>query len=267
MRILVFGLVLANLGLLAWTHWIAPPPAVAPPYDGPGMTLLRELDPNTPALAIEMPDVAVVPPGAANAVVAELSAPDILAAESAPDPLVESEGDSAATLPADAATALPVDTAAAPSLAACVAVGPFIDPDITADAAATLAAAGLEPAPTQSEEEVWDGYWVYVEQIESRAAANEILDTLADNGIEDAYMIPNSDSGILISIGVFSRIERASTVTRQVGGLGIEPTITERTRLADTTWFEVVVDSDSTDLPGLLQTPGQISRLSLRACR
>lgn len=258
MRILVLSLVLANLGILAWSHWIAPPPAVAAPYDGPGMTLLRELEGE---LEREAPELAVAAP--------ELAAEAPVTTTS--DPVAESiePGLPVAVAGSDIAAAQAVESAATGerTVADCLAVGPFTDPDIAAEAAATLAAAGLELTPRLSEEEVWDGYWVYVEQIDSRVAANEILADLSDNGIEDAYMIPNSDSGILVSLGVFSRIERAGAVIEQVGRLGIEPTLTERTRTAETTWFEFAPNDATSDVLGLLRTPGQISRLEQRACR
>ncbi len=222
MRILILCLVLANLGFLAWVSWVAPAPEPPPHYEGPGITLLRELERDAAILADDVP------------------ADDVLADDTG--------------------------AAGAPRAAACVAIGPFIAADALDAAVARFAAAGFEPLPVASEDEVWDGYWVYIEQIGTRAAADEILTGLASGGIEDAYTIPNSDRGILISLGVFSEISRAGAQAARVGELGYEATISERTRTAETTWLELAADGE-TDLLGLLREPGRISRLEQRDCQ
>ena len=214
MRNLLLLLLLVNLGVLAWFSWIEPESVAGARYDGPGITLLRELD--------------------ANAAI-------ITASQSAP-------------------------AAAEPQVQRCLAIGPFTD-FVDADSAlASLIAAGFAPNQSVVEEEVWDGYWVYISGIPSRDVAQEILTVLSENGVEDAYFIPNTDSGVLISLGVFSNVSRAGSQAERVGRLGYEATIADRTRIAETRWLEVTLSGEDSLVLELLQSPGRISRLEQRSC-
>ncbi|MDX1562196.1 MAG: hypothetical protein R3305_04685 [Gammaproteobacteria bacterium] len=217
MRNLFLALVLANLGFIAWALWFAPPQPVATRYDGPSITLMREID----------ADIPIVP----------------------------------------AAVTAPAQPEPSDAVASCIAIGPFNDPAETSTAIATLVAAGFAPAETVATDEVWDGYWVYVERIESMAAANQMLATLSDNGIDDAYVIPQSDSGILISLGVFSEISRAGARGERVSELGFDVTIAERVRSAESTWLEVPLTAGQTVDLEILQPAGRISRLEQRSCQ
>jgi hypothetical protein len=246
LRILILLLMTANLGFWAWANWIRAAPAPATRYDGPGIALLRELPADSPLRAS--------PPQAAT-VTAE---PAPAAAASAPVPAVAD--------PAAAAGAAPAGTiAAVPTNLRCVAIGPFAQADVAAAAEATLAAAGIVANRFVGEDEIWDGYWVYIERIESREQAREMLAAITTAGMADAYMIPDSDSGILISLGVFSEITRAFAQAEQVDALDFEATIADRMRTAETTWLQMQV-ADGTDVLGLLRRPGQISRLEQQNC-
>jgi hypothetical protein len=211
LRSAFFFLLLVNCGFWAWVHWVIPAPRIEPLYDGPGMTLLREVDRGPPVAA-------------------------------------------------------PVEPSVAPTGAPCTAIGPFVeaaDADAAADA---LRGAGYEPARSSRVEEIRDGFWVYIGDIDSEETARAILDELTRNGVEDAYMIPDSERGILISLGVYSRITRAGIEADRVSQLGFEATIADRMRVAQTIWLEVTVVSDGVDPLALLQQPGRINRLEQRAC-
>ena len=221
MRNLVLLLVLINLGVLAWLSWVVPAPEQATTYAGPGITLLRELDPDAPILTASRPQ----------------------------DP------------PPEAARGLPAQD---PD---CVAIGPFADAAQADAALATVNDAGFVASLRVDQEEIWEGYWVYVGGLPSTERANAVLAELAANGIADAYVIPNSDSGILISLGVFSDITRAGTQAERAGRFGLAATIAERTRAVETHWLELRLSGEESQALDLLQEPGRISRLEQRACR
>jgi hypothetical protein len=259
-RNLVLLLVLLNLGVLAWFSWIRPAPETLAPYDGPGITLLRELDPDSPIVVasqttrvpstgssefpLEDPPLDTPPPS--------LEATDLLA--------VSADGAAARDQPVE-----PAESAA--TSVRCVAVGPFAEAAQAEAAVATLNGGGIPATLRVEQQEIWEGYWVYVAGLPSIARANAALAELADNGIADAYVIPNSDSGILISLGVFSDISRAGTQAERAGRFGLAATITERIRTEETRWIELEMNGEESQALELLQEPGRISRLEQRECR
>lgn len=246
MRNLFLVLVLANLAFAAWHTWLAQPPRAVRATDGdlPGLTLVSELPEDFSSLeAVPDPPLPAAPP--ATAADSAESAPRAEAAEPLPAP--------------DSATA-------SAALQRCSSVGPFRDLAQAATAAANLRAAGHEPMQRVAEGDIWIGYWVYIEAIEAEADAEAILEKVRAEGITDSYVIPNSDSGNLVSLGVFSEISGVSRRRDQVRALGYEPKVVDRTRRATVYWVDVVLEPGETLDFDALQTPGRISRLEQRSC-
>jgi cell division septation protein DedD len=255
MRNLFLALVLANLAFAAWHSWFSEPPRPvhARDTDLPSITLVSELpedlvtsrstDVDAPSAAdVSTPDAAVAPsPASANA-----QSTDAAVAASADPGGDASAADSAATH--------------------CSSVGPFRELAQAATAAANLRAAGYQPTQRVAEGDIWIGYWVYIDAIPSEQQANEILAKVRDTGVTDSYVIPNSDSGNLVSLGVFSEISGVSRRRDEVRALGYEPKVVDRTRRATVYWVDVTLTSDQTFDFDSLQTPGRISRLEQRDC-
>ena len=76
----------------------------------------------------------------------------------------------------------------------------------------------------------------------------------------------NSDSGNLVSLGVFSEISGVSRRRDQVRALGFEPQVVDRTRRATVYWVDVMLAPEQTLDFDALQPPGRIIRLEQRAC-
>jgi cell division septation protein DedD len=148
----------------------------------------------------------------------------------------------------------------------CTSVGPFRELSQAATAAAALRAAGHQPVQRLAEGDIWIGYWVYVPAIATEREANEILAKMRSEGIADSYVIPNSDSGNLVSLGVFSEISGVSRRRVQVRALGFEPQVVDRTRRATVYWIDVSLGADQALDFDSLQTPGRIIRLEQRDC-
>lgn len=242
MRNVFLVLVLANLAFAAWHAWFADPPRAvhASDSDLPGLTLVSELPEdlsNLESVAVEQP------PAAGGASVGSPPRASEPAAAPAPSP----------------------DTASA-ALQRCSSVGPFRELAQAATAAANLRAAGHEPTQRVAEGDIWIGYWIYIEAIESQADAEAILAKVRAEGITDSYIIPNSDSGSLVSLGVFSEISGVSRRRDQVRALGYEPKVVDRTRRATVYWVDVVLEPGETLDFDALQTPGRIIRLEQRSC-
>jgi hypothetical protein len=250
MRNLFLALVLANLAFAAWHAWFAaPPPASRPaPRAAPGITLVSEL----PADAVEQVAARTVPPAATAAL------PAIPSSAAAVPPRDESV---LAVAPAPP----PTPDSAAQS-ARCVSVGPFRELSQAASAAASLRMAGYMPTQRVGEGDVWIGYWVYIQAIPTETEANAILERVRAQGVSDSYVIPNSDSGNLVSLGVFTEIGGVTRRREEMRALGFEPTVVDRTRRATVYWVDVLLAPDQTLDLETLQTPGRILRLEQRAC-
>jgi hypothetical protein len=127
-----------------------------------------------------------------------------------------------------------------------VRVGPFIEAGDAEVAGIILAEAGFDSLPVVGEQDVRDGFWVYVGQMDNMDTAGESLALIDEAGIDDAYIIQNSDNDILISLGVYSNLARANALADRIGELDLEATVTERTQLADVVWLEFDQRADQT---------------------
>jgi cell division septation protein DedD len=260
MRNLFLALVLANLAFAAWHTWFAQPRRPSQMFDPglPGITLVSEVPPDLRTARVVPNDgpapAAFVEAAALSAPVAEVSAAAAPVAGSVETAAVGTE------------SAAPPVVIAAAATVRCSSVGPFRDLSQAAAATASLRAAGYQPQQRITEGDIWIGYWVYIDAIPTVAAANEILATVRAEGISDSYVIPNSDSGNLVSLGVFSEISGVSRRRDEVRALGLEPQVVDRTRRANVYWVDVEVAAGQALDFDALQTPGRIARLEQRNC-
>lgn len=246
MRNLFLALVLANLAFAAWDNWLARPAAesrTAANRNAPTLTLVSELPPaqqsdTTPADG----------------------------ADGASPRLAAGAADSAQPDAASADAAAQASSATAGSGPRCVTVGPFKELSRAAAAAGQLRSSGLSPSQRVAEGDIWVGYWVYIKDIPTQKRADAILQNLRQHGITDAYVIPDTDSGNVVSLGVFSEIRRARRRREAVRALDYDVTVADRTRRGTVYWIDVrLADGRSLDLDKL-QPAGRIIRLEQRAC-
>jgi cell division septation protein DedD len=253
MRNLFLALVLANLSLAAWNAWFSSAQRVGRPADEglPTLTLVSEVpaDLRTSGVVVEPPPV---------------EQPASVAPADLPSPTIEQPG--LGEPPSEQPVVAAVEGGAAPAARSCTSVGPFRELSQAATAAAALRAAGHEPLQRVAEGDIWVGYWVYIPAIATEREATEILAKVRAEGITDSYVIPNSDSGDLVSLGVFSEISGVSRRRDQVRALGLEPEVVDRTRRATVYWIDISLGADQTLDFDSLQTPGRIIRLEQRAC-
>jgi len=228
MRNLFFALVLANLAFAAWTMWYAAPsPASSTPRET-GMTirLVGEADAGSAEGAAPPSAIAAADPRVADVSERDTTEPDASAADArGADP--------------GGTDARYVDTPNASDR--CVTIGPFPTEAGAEAAAAALDAAGFAPSSRSTEGEIWVGFWVHIAAIPTRAAANEMLAQLRENGLPDAYLIPGEEDGDIISLGVFNDMTRAGRLEQQVRRIGLEPVIAERSRPGIVRWLDVTV--------------------------
>lgn len=266
MRNLVLALVLANLAFAAWHLWFSQPPRAVHVADPgvPGITLVSELPPDLKALPSVDDSGASSGAGGEAQGGAPAGAPGG-AAEHVASAAPVGGAQAGATSPPSSSSDI-AGVAGAAAGAHCSSVGPFRELAQAATAAANLRAAGYQPTQRVAEGDIWIGYWVYIDAIASEAQANEILAKVRDAGVTDSYVIPNSDSGNLVSLGVFSEISGVSRRREQVRALGFDPKIVDRTRRATVYWVDIELTGDQALDFDSLQTPGRIIRLEQRKC-
>lgn len=150
----------------------------------------------------------------------------------------------------------------------CTTIGPFADLPQAAQAQASLRAAGFEPRQRVEEGELWVGYWVSVQGLPTRAAAEDALKTLSANAITDVYLMPGSDPANVLSLGVFSDYQRAQRRAQEVRALGLEARIDDRKRSGSVYWLDVDLPEPGRPIDSsIFETgPGKILRLEMRAC-
>ena len=142
----------------------------------------------------------------------------------------------------------------------CLRIGPF-----SREADADAVSRALEPRALrvrQSAEEgrVWAGYWVQVDDQETRAMAENARSALVSAGIKDAYVVAG-DTGFRVSLGLYRLRSSANRVVEQATGLGYETRVDDRFQAGTTYWVRVSLAGDRTLQPGEFQTDsGRILR-------
>jgi hypothetical protein len=181
----------------------------------------------------------------------------------------------AAPAPAHTSTpsplAPPTTTAAAATPTAshgCTSVGPFANLSEASQAQAALSAAGFSPRQRLEQGELWVGYWVSVQNLPNRDAAEEALQRLTEAGIADVYVMPGSDPANVLSLGVFTDFQRAQRRVEEARGLGLQPQIDDRKRAGSVYWIDAdLAEAGQAIDTSIFQTdPRKIMRLELRAC-
>jgi hypothetical protein len=268
MRNLFLVLLLANFAFAAWHAWFAQParPTHVADPSVPGITLVSELPDDVAAFSGAGSEAAIVPRQ-----IEQRRGADGDNGEQADDAVAGERADVAAPIENNSARS---EASASTSTvrsgivggSRCTSVGPFRELAQAATAAAALRTGGYQPTQRVSEGDIWIGYWVYIDAIPTVALANEILNKVRADGVADSYVIPNSDSGNLVSLGVFSEISGVSRRREQVRALGYEPKVVDRTRRATVYWVDVVLKGDQVLDFDALQTPGRIIRLEQRSC-
>jgi hypothetical protein len=150
----------------------------------------------------------------------------------------------------------------------CTSVGPFAELAEAAQAQAALRGAGFNPRQRVEQGELWVGYWVSVQNISTRADAEDAVATLKSNDIDDVYLMPGGDPSYTLSLGVFSDYQRAQRRADEVRAVGLEPKVEDRKRAGSVYWLDVDLPEPGRriDTSIFQSDPGKIMRLEMRAC-
>jgi hypothetical protein len=123
--------------------------------------------------------------------------------------------------------------------AACVSVGPFIDPAHADAANAQLERLGFASRRRVSQDEVRVGYWVRVPNLATPVDATNALATLQAAGLADAYVLAEGEPDNTVSVGVYSDARRAAEVSAIVQAAGFTPETSDRLRTLEVLWLDI----------------------------
>ena len=150
----------------------------------------------------------------------------------------------------------------------CTSIGPFANLAEASQAQASLRAAGFSPQQRVEQGELWVGYWVSVQDIPTREAADQAVQALQSNDISDVYLMPGGDPGHTLSLGVFSDHQRAQRRADQARALGLDARIEDRKRAGSVYWLDVELTEPGKAIDSSIfqSDPGKIMRLEMRQC-
>ncbi|HEU4517542.1 MAG TPA: hypothetical protein VFR77_09595 [Steroidobacteraceae bacterium] len=150
----------------------------------------------------------------------------------------------------------------------CLSLGPFTDLTDAARAATLLRENELDPRQRAGEGVVWKGYWVTLEGVPDRTAANAIIERLRRSGVADAYAMPGDGRDVTISLGLFSERQRALRRLDDAKAVGLTPRIVDRERAGTVYWIDVDVEPPAAlpDAARLQGEAGRILRLEVNPC-
>lgn len=148
----------------------------------------------------------------------------------------------------------------------CVRLGPLADSSALQQAAAALAARGLDAVPIARDAPIWLGHWVQVTGFDSVAAAEAGRQRLVAGGLPEALLMQDGPQP-LISLGVFRERPGADRVAGIASRLGFPVAVRDRYRPGVEQWLLVrpraggVLGPDDLALAG-----GRILRAEPAAC-
>ncbi len=110
----------------------------------------------------------------------------------------------------------------------CVTIGPFKAGADADSAVLQYTNEGMKAHSRNTEAPVFVGHWVQIRNVPDPGTANEMLRTLSDGGLSDAYMVQTEDEGLKISLGLFGDLAGAEKIELQAKSLDLPAEITER---------------------------------------
>src|SRR5581483_1471866 len=121
----------------------------------------------------------------------------------------------------------------------CTSIGPFNDLASAVKAAAALTERGFSPRQRVEEGETVEGYWVYVGGMGSDDDVARVVQRLEKSGFTDAHVMKEAAEGRRVSVGLFSKRERAEHRALAVQHMGLDPQIAERRFPGTVYWVDV----------------------------
>lgn len=199
MRNLFLMLLTANILFFAWQHWVYQPDV--------GVTIVDKAELGEPIQLAEQESIDETPQT------------DMVAVDTAPE--------------------IPVKELSAAVGRACMSVGPFTKVATANDELAKLLNDGYVAAERAAQGTVFQGHWVYVDSLKTRAQARSLLAKLKEGGIKEAILMAGAPGEDVISLGMFSALSGAERIELQAKSLGVEARMAARSKEATVFWLDI----------------------------
>lgn len=147
----------------------------------------------------------------------------------------------------------------------CATLGPFHDELMAELAEKELTKAGWRSQRRALNEEINDGWWVYVVN-PNTAAQLRTVEAIRRSGLRDAFAMPD-DPEFRVSVGLFSDEQRAEDRAARVQRLRLDAVVRERRKQQPVIWFDLPGVARETLSDGRLASTGlPLEVLRLEAC-
>jgi hypothetical protein len=218
MRNIILALLVANILYFMYERFVE-----APPEFGVAVVNESELGPK-----LELADVPAAPATADTETGAQDVAVEVIDEGSIDDDAID-EGSADVAAIDEEGPPEPVELAAVVGRS-CVTVGPFKAGSDANSALAEFEADGMQAAIRSTDGDVFVGHWVQIRNVADRGSGNQMLETLREGGLADAYLVETEEEGLKISLGLFGELARAERIELQAKSLGLPADIVPRMR-------------------------------------
>ena len=122
---------------------------------------------------------------------------------------------------------------------ACVTIGPFRDKTDADSAVLVYRSEGMDAEFRRTVGQIFVGHRVMIKNIADDAEANEMLATLHEGGLTDAYSVRSEEEGLKISLGLFGEIEGAERIELEARSLDLNAEISPLMRDAEVFFVDI----------------------------
>jgi hypothetical protein len=123
----------------------------------------------------------------------------------------------------------------------CVSIGPFANNADSERVLQEYLTEGLRAAVRSTQEQVFVEHWVQIRNIPSRDVGNNMVKKLVEGGLTDAYLMPENEQGLAISLGLFADMARAQRVELQAESLELPAEVVPRMRDATVFYVDIAL--------------------------
>jgi hypothetical protein len=123
----------------------------------------------------------------------------------------------------------------------CVSIGPFTNGADSERVLQDYRKEGMRAAVRSTNGQLFVGHWVQIRNIPSRDVGNNMVKKLVAGGLTDAYLLPEDEEGLKISLGLFADTARAEKVELQAESLALPAEITPRMRDATVFYVDIAL--------------------------